>query len=114
MAHRPMFAALLTSAGLSLGGALAPGCGSPPPPSNGPKTAVEKQRLEARTEEPEVKPPPGKKWGGWRYKGDRKDCFFLVGRTCFKTKDSACEAAVCAAPKKCDVEDGGPSIVSCK
>ncbi len=106
MAHRSL--ALLVAL------ALGAGCGTPPPPSNGPKTAVEKQRLEAKAEEPELKPPSGKSWSGWRYRGDRKECFFLVGRTCFKTRDDACEAARCAAPKTCNVEDGGPSIVSCK
>ncbi len=110
LAHRLVLSPLLL---LALLATLALGCGSPPPPSNGPKTAVEKQRLEAKSD-PDLKPPAGKKWSGWRYKGHRDECFFLVGRTCFKTRDDACDAAACAAPKKCDVEDGGPSIVSCK
>jgi hypothetical protein len=94
--------------------ALGLACGSPPKPSNGPKTATEKQRLEAKTEPPDAKAPKGRKWSGWRYQGDRKECFFLVGRRCFKTRDGACEAAKCPAAKTCSVEDGGPSIVSCK
>jgi hypothetical protein len=101
MALRPMIALLI----------LGLGCGQPPAPSNGPKTAVEKQRLEAKAEG-DTKPPPGKKWSGWRYQGDRKECFFVVGKHCYKTRAEACSGAGC--PKDCIVEDGGPSIVSCK
>jgi hypothetical protein len=90
------------------------GCGVPPAPSGGPKTAVEKQRLEAKEAEPEAKPPAGKKWSGWRYQGNRDDCFFVVGRHCYKTRAEACDAASCDSPKKCAVEEGGPSIVSCQ
>lgn len=106
MARRPVFAVLVLVA------AFVGGCGSPPPPSNGPKNAKEKQRLEAKAEEPTMKPPPGKKWSGWRYQGDRNECFFVVGRRCFKTQKSACEAAECGA-KKCEIDGGGPAIVSC-
>ncbi|MEZ4361217.1 MAG: hypothetical protein R3B48_13620 [Kofleriaceae bacterium] len=89
-------------------------CGVPPAPANGPKTAREKQLMEAKAEEPPPKPPAGKKWRGWRYQGDRSECFFTFESHCYKTREAACKAAKCAAPKKCDVEDGGPSIVSCK
>lgn len=99
--------ALSVTLGVTLGG-----CGSPPPPSNGPKTAVEKQRLEAKADEPKMAPPKGKKWSGWRYTGDRDNCSYVVGRHCYKTQASACEAAGCAA-KKCEVDGGGPAVVSC-
>ena len=94
-----------------LGGLGGFGCGSPPAPSNGPKTAVEKQRLEKR-EEPDAKPPPGKKWSAWRYQGDRESCFFVVGRRCFKTEAAACEFANCGA-RKCEKDGGGPATVTC-
>ena len=110
MARRPLFASLVLSLSLIVGAGA--GGGSPPPPSNGPKTAVEKQRLEAK-QDPDLKPPPGKKWGGWRYQGDRENCFFVVGRRCFKTEAEACEAANCGA-KKCAKDGGGPATVTCK
>src|SRR4051794_13332247 len=55
----------------------------------------------------------GKKWSGWRYQGERKDCFFLVGKKCFKTEKAACSAAKCKAPGKCNAEGGGPAIMKC-
>lgn len=106
MAQRPLFAALAL-----LIAVLGAACGSPPAPTNGPKNAKEKQALEAKAD-PDLKPPPGKKWSGWRYQGDRSECFFVVGRRCFKTEKAACEAAECGA-KKCEVEGGGPATVSC-
>ena len=54
------------------------------------------------------------KWGGWRYQGDRKDCFFVVGRRCYKTENAACQAARCKAPKSCNSVGGGPATVSCR
>src|SRR5207302_6484757 len=49
-----------------------------------PKTAKEKQLQEAKTKG-EVD-APNSKWGGWRYQGDRDDCFYVVGRKCFRSK----------------------------
>jgi len=57
---------------------------------------------------------PGKKWGGWRYQGDRGDCFFVFGRRCYKTEDTACKAAHCKAPAKCTAIGAGPATMSCK
>lgn len=109
MARRSTFASLALGGLASL---FLLGCGTPPGPSGGPKTAKEKQALEARAEEPAMKPPPGKKWNGWRYQGDRKDCFFVVGRRCFKTQAAACEFANCGT-RKCETEGGGPVTVTC-
>jgi hypothetical protein len=87
------------------------GCGaSRPTTSNDPTTAKEKQRREAAaTGEADT---GGGKWGGWRYTGDRNDCFFVVGRRCFKSEAAACAAARCGK-QKCDVTGGGPAAVSC-
>lgn len=86
------------------------GCGSSPPPKAGePQTAKEKQRQEA---EAKGEVEPGGKWGGWRYTGDREDCFFVVGRRCFKTEAAACAAAKCGK-RKCEVTGGGPATVAC-
>jgi hypothetical protein len=77
-----------------------------------PQTAKEKQALEAKEE---GSGQPGQKWGGWRYKGDRNDCFFVFGRQCYKTEAQACAAAKCKAPKKkCDVAGAGPATITCK
>lgn len=91
--------------------ALALGCGGGSA-SGGhePTTAKEKQRREAEAKG-EVDPPGGK-FAGWRYSGDRNECFFVVGKRCFKTEAAACKFARCGA-RKCDVIGGGPATVSC-
>jgi hypothetical protein len=89
------------------------GCGGPSAvDADEPQTAKEKQELEA-SESDDPKSTPNK-WGGWKYKGARDDCYFVVGRTCFKTEKEACTAARCRSPKKCEVVGGGPATVSCK
>lgn len=77
-----------------------------------PQTAKEKQLQEARASG-EIDGPSAK-WGKWRYKGDRKNCFFVVGKRCFKNENGACQAARCRAPKKCKSTGAGPATVSCK
>jgi hypothetical protein len=53
-------------------------------------------------------------YGGWRWKGKRQDCFFVVGNKCFTELDAACTAAKCAKKKQtCRTEGGGPATVSC-
>jgi hypothetical protein len=79
--------------------------------SNDPQTAKEKQALEDKEEGGSQN---SRKWGGWRYKGDRNDCFFVVGRNCFKTEALACQNAKCKAPKKCASTGAGPATVACK
>ena len=82
-----------------------------------PQTAREKMLAEEKKnptdKEEEAKPPGSKKWGGWRYQGDRKDCIFLVGKKCFKSQNAACQAAHCKAPTKCEAEGGGPAVMKC-
>src|SRR5258708_24454644 len=90
--------------------ALALGCGGDPPRSGAPTTAKDKQRREAAAAG-ELGPTRGK-WGGWRYTGDRDECFFVVGRRCFKTEASACAAARCGKAK-CETSGGGPATVAC-
>ncbi|MEZ4365039.1 MAG: hypothetical protein R2939_01985 [Kofleriaceae bacterium] len=93
---------------------LGTGCASPTPkPAGGPKTAAEKQRLEFEQsgEEPAG---GGGKWGAWKYQGDRKDCFYVLGRQCFKTEEAACKAAACKEPATCKVSGAGPAIVACE
>jgi hypothetical protein len=97
---------------ISLGwlAALALGCGGDPPRSGDPATAKEKQRREAAAAGETSS--AGGRWGGWRYTGDRDECFFVVGRKCFKTETSACAAARCGS-RKCETSGGGPATVAC-
>jgi hypothetical protein len=89
---------------------VAAGCaGGAPPRSDEPTTARDKQRRETEAKGDQA---PGGKWGGWRYTGDRNDCFFVVGRRCFKTEASACAAARCGQ-HKCEITGGGPASVGC-
>ena len=80
--------------------------------TNEPQTAREKQYREAKKSgelDKQVAKP-----AGWRYTGDRKQCFFVVGRRCFKTENAACQAARCKAPKKCTTDGAGPATLSCR
>src|SRR5690349_993495 len=94
---------------IALLASLIAACGGSPPRNDEPRTAKEKQRREAATD---GEADTGGKWGGWRYAGDRNECFFKVGRRCFKTEDAACSAARCGK-KKCTVTGGGPAAVAC-
>ncbi|MBP9089254.1 MAG: hypothetical protein KBG15_24240 [Kofleriaceae bacterium] len=87
-------------------------CGGPEIDPKAPQTAAERARLEA-AEKGEL-PPKGKTWGGWRYQGDRNECFFTVGRKCFKTEKSACTAAKCGKATKCISIGAAPASISCK
>jgi hypothetical protein len=54
----------------------------------------------------------GKSWGGWRWKGERDDCYFVHKNKCYDSKSRACEAAACGSAS-CVVQSGAPSKVSC-
>jgi hypothetical protein len=86
------------------------GCSGSPPRTDEPTTARDKQRRDAEAKG-EVDRDRGK-WAGWRYTGERSECFFVVGRRCFKTEAAACTAARCAN-HKCETAGGGPAAVSC-
>jgi len=107
MSLRPRWIALaLVAASLALG------CGGPQHDDKGePQTAREKQLLEAKKNGDLDRKGA---WKGWRYQGDRNDCFYVVGRRCFKTQKKACAAARCRKPKACKVVGGGPATVSCE
>lgn len=90
------------------------GCGGPDRKSvepGEPQTAKEKQYAEAR-KSGEIDDGDSK-WGKWRYTGDRKDCFFVAGRKCFKTEKAACRASACKGGSKCKATGAGPATVSC-
>lgn len=107
MPLRSILIAVLTSWMLGCGG-----CGGSKQPvdPNEPTTAKEKQLREAEAKGEADR--SGGKWGGWRYTGDRNDCFYVVGRRCFKTEAAACSAARCGK-SKCEVTGGGPAAVAC-
>lgn len=88
---------------------LAAGCGGSSN-SEEPKTAAEKQRLDAEASGSLDTPKGGR--SAWRYTGDRDNCFFVVGRRCFKTEEAACTAAKCGKAS-CDVTGAGPARVAC-
>jgi hypothetical protein len=80
-----------------------------------PQTAREKMLAEQKANpEEEGMSATGKKWGAWRYQGDRKDCFFVLGRKCYKTEKAACSAARCKATARCITEGAGPATVKCE
>lgn len=55
----------------------------------------------------------GKKWGGWRWKGRRNDCFFLYENECFSSLEKACRRAKCDKDA-CEHDDSAPAKVRCK
>jgi hypothetical protein len=50
---------------------------------------------------------------GWRWKGKREACMFLVGKQCFDKREAACTAAGCG-DNTCLASDAVPAQVSCK
>ncbi|MEJ7603938.1 MAG: hypothetical protein WKG01_39020 [Kofleriaceae bacterium] len=80
--------------------------------SDEPQTAKEKQALEAKQKG--NLDARDKSWGTWRYSGDRENCFYVVGRRCFKRENAACQAAKCRSPMKCQTAGAGPATVACK
>lgn len=78
-----------------------------------PQTAAARAKAEKADSNEDSVDGAGKKWGGWRYQGRRDDCFFLVGRKCFDSREDACTAARCGK-NKCVVDGGGPATVRCE
>src|SRR5262245_62065519 len=78
-----------------------------------PQTAREKMLAEQKAHPEKDEDDKGKKWTGWRYQGDGKQCFFLVGKKCFKTQAAACKAAGCKSPSRCEPEGAGPAKMKC-
>lgn len=100
-------------------GLLVTACSAPSGPGGTGQTAAERARSEHAASGEAAVDDKGKQWGGWRYRGSRDECFFVVGRTCFKDVEAACKAAKCKnakgkGAKACKVTGGGPATVSCK
>ena len=105
---------MLGAVGSLSGAAPLAGCGPYDAGPPGPKTAAEKNAQDRETDEDVAAPvdDKGKSWGGWRYRGDRDDCFFVIERECFTTLAAACEATECK--DGCTSRGAGPAIVYCK
>ena len=91
--------------------ALVSACGADPR-SDEPTTAREKQLREAKASPDDE--AGSKHWGKWRYKGTRDSCFYIVGASCFKSENAACQSVRCKKPKKCTSVGAAPATVSCK
>ncbi len=105
---------------LALGSALALACGGASSNTASEETSEEGDEGDGEGEDgkprKEMERPVsdhGKKWGGWRWKGKREDCFYVHKNQCFASLDDACRAAKC---KKADCahDDGAPAKVSCE
>jgi hypothetical protein len=86
---------------------LVAGCGGSSPDADSPKGKKADQ-----DDEEEVS-SKGKKWGGWRWKGKRNDCFFIFKNECFSSMKKACRRAKCG-DTKCEHDDSAPAKVACK
>src|SRR5947209_434836 len=84
-------------------------CGATQSDKHEPQTAKEKQLQEARANGELDK--PSTKWAGWRYQGQRSECFYVLGRRCFKSEPAACAAAHCKAPARCTAVGAGPATI---
>lgn len=54
----------------------------------------------------------GKRWAGWRWKGNRQTCFFRHGNSCYEKLELACQAARCGE-SRCVHDEGAPAVVRC-
>lgn len=80
------------------------GCGTSKSGPNGPETPPADEEKVSEED---------KSWGGWRWKGQRDDCFFVHKNRCYDDQAKACKAAGCSV-KQCETHGGGPATVKCK
>jgi len=73
----------------------------------------EETTTERGKKRPAASDDKGKKWGGWRWKGQRDDCFFRIDKGCFESFEKACKAARCGK-RKCMKDGGAPARVYCE
>lgn len=91
-------------------------CGSTPDKTESPdgdNGTKNKRSKDDPSADEEAEFAKGKKWGGWRWKGRRNDCFFIYNNECFSTMKKACKRAKCSA-KRCEHDDSAPAKVICK
>lgn len=51
---------------------------------------------------------------GWRWKGERGDCFYVFDNECFETRKAACRAAGCGERGCDDAGTSAPTKVACR
>lgn len=100
---------------LAAAGLIASGCGgaadtSGTTPRN--RSAKQRKAKQADYEDENSVGMSRKRVSRWRWKGARKDCFYVVGNKCFRTEKAACRAAGCKA-RDCEIDAGAPMKVSC-
>ena len=103
--YQPVVKSALCALALALLTAL--GCGSKPAPEQS-TTSVPAAPASGKAVSER-----GKSWEGWRWRGDRDNCYYTVENTCYGTQDDACKAAKCEEGK-CEVKSGAPAKVSCR
>ena len=90
------------------------GCGGNRGASEEPTTAKEKLAQDQAAKGHDDAPQGAKKWGKWRYQGDRTACFYELDGKCFKSEKAACAAAKCKASTRCVSAGAAPAQVSCR
>ncbi len=111
LAHSIRNLLFICSVAASFGAVL--GCGSTQKTPAEKEDKKEKKPKKERKEEKNAVSEKGKSWGGWRWKGDRDDCFYVHDNQCYAKEKAACKAADCGKGK-CVVRKGAPSKVTCK
>jgi len=103
----PIAVALLALIALGCGGA-ADGAGTTPRSRSAKR---EKAKPKADYNDENSVGMTDKRVTRWRWKGSRKDCFYVVGNNCFRTEAAACKAAGCK--RDCRTDDAAPVQVTC-
>lgn len=97
--------------GIALAGAIALGAlGSC---AGSESRAADPREFEERSERQDYDDLPEEETGpGWRWEGQRQQCFYLHENECFAYFDEACEAAGCDEAA-CEHDDAAPANVRC-
>jgi hypothetical protein len=98
----------------SLSGCKDKGSATAPPKSEGATTAPPRQAADDGERTGANLASSRKGTGeGWRWKGKREACMFLVGKQCFDKREAACSTAGCS-DGTCQTTSAVPAQVSCK
>ena len=103
MCARAMMACLLFTSVLAC---------APPAKRSGESSDTKPDRSYEDEDDKDAVSSKGKKWGGWRWKGKRGDCFYKFENKCFASKKGACQAAGCAEDD-CRHSNSAPAKVQC-
>jgi hypothetical protein len=98
--------AVVLSSGLGL---LVASCGG----SSSDASSSARPAAEAEAAPVEAVSGKDKKHGGWRWKGARRECFFVFDNECFATRKAACRAAGCGLSSCQQVGQSAPAKIRC-